>query len=63
MFELLLFWLLVGFAVVVGVSIVGYFVTRWLFIRTAEGMARQVDRRVGAAAARSFTNLANYAHE
>lgn len=61
MFEVLLWWLLAAFVLVVAVSIVGYVVARWLFIRTAERMAREVDRRVGAAAARTFTHLANYA--
>jgi hypothetical protein len=61
MLELLLWWLLAAFVFVVAVGVVGYLVTRWLFVRTAERMAREVDRRVGAAAARSFTHLANYA--
>lgn len=61
MLETLLWWLLAAFVLVVAVSIVGYVVARWLFIRTAERMAREVDRRVGAAAARTFTHLANYA--
>lgn len=61
MLELLLWWLLVAFVVVVAIGIVGYFVTRWLFVRTAERMALEVDRRVGAAAAHAFTRLANYA--
>lgn len=60
MIELLLGWLLVAFVVVVAISVVGYFVTRWLFVRTAERMAREVDRRVGAAAAHTFTRIANY---
>lgn len=61
MLETLLWWLLAAFVVVVAVSIVGYLVSRWLFVRAAERMAREVDRRVGAAAARTFTHLANYA--
>ena len=61
MLEVLLWWLLAAFVLVVAVSIVGYVVARWLFIRVAERMAREVDRRVGAAAARTFTHLANYA--
>ena len=61
MLETLLWWLLAAFVFVVAVSIVGYLVARWLFIRAAERMAREVDRRVGAAAARTFTHLANYA--
>lgn len=61
MLETLLWWLLAAFVFVVAVSIVGYLVARWLFIRSAERMAREVDRRVGAAAARTFTRLASYA--
>lgn len=61
MLELLWWWLLVAFVVAVALSIVGYFVARWLFVRTAERMAWEVDRRVGAAAAHAFTRLANYA--
>lgn len=61
MLEVFLWWLLAAFAFVVAVSIVGYLVTQWLFSRAAERMAREVDRRVGAAASRTFTHLANYA--
>jgi len=61
MLETFLWWLLAAFVFVLAVSVVGYLVLRWLFIRSAERMAREVDRRVGAAAARTFTHLANYA--
>jgi len=61
MFETLLWWLLAAFVFVLVVGVAGYVVARWLFIRTAERMAREVDRRVGGAAARTFTHLANYA--
>ena len=61
MLETFLWWLLAAFVFVVAVSIVGYLVSRWLFIRAAERMALEVDRRVGAAAARTLTHLANYA--
>lgn len=61
MLELLLWWLLAAFVVIVVIGAVGYIVARWLFVRTAERMAREVDRRVGAAAAHAFTRLANYA--
>lgn len=61
MLEIVLWWLLAAFVFVLVVGVVGYIVARWLFIRTAERMAREVDRRVGAAAARTFTHLANYA--
>jgi len=61
MLETLLWWLLAAFVFVIVVGLILYVVMRWLFIRTAERMAREVDRRVGAAAARTFTHLANYA--
>lgn len=61
MLETLLWWLLAAFVFVLVAGVVGYLVARWLFIRTAERMAREVDRRVGDAAARTFTHLANYA--
>ena len=61
MLELVFLWLVAAFIVAVVLGIVGYFVARWLFVRTAERMAREVDRRVGAAAAHAFTRLANYA--
>lgn len=61
MLEWLLWWLLAAFVFVLAVSAAGYIVARWLFIRTAERMAREVDRRVGATAARTFTRLAAYA--
>jgi len=61
MLELLVVWLLAAFVFVVAVSVVGYVVVRWLFVRTAEGLARQVERRVGVAAAHGLTRLANYA--
>ncbi len=61
MLETVLWWLLAAFVFVLVVGVVGYIVARWLFIRTAERMAREVDRRVGGAAARTFTHLANYA--
>lgn len=61
MLETFLWWLLAAFVVIAAIGVVGYVVARWLFIRVAERMAREVDRRVGAAAARTFTHLANYA--
>ena len=61
MLETLLWWLLAAFVFVLVVGAILYVVMRWLFVRTAERMAREVDRRVGAAAARTFTHLANYA--
>lgn len=62
MLELLLWWLLAAFVFVLAVSVIVYVVARWLFIRAAERMAVEVDRRVGAAAAHAFSHLANYAH-
>lgn len=61
MLETFVWWLLAAFVFVLAASVLGYAVTRWLFVRTAERMALEVDRRVGAAAARTFTRLANYA--
>lgn len=62
MLETILWWLLAAFAFVTVLGVVVYIVTRWLFIRTAERMAKEVDRRVGGVAAHAFTRLANYAH-
>ena len=61
MFETFWWWLLAAFVFALVASVIGYLVTRWLFVRTAERMASEVDRRVGTAAARTFTRLANYA--
>lgn len=61
MLETLLLWLLVAFIIAIVVGVVLYFVTRWLFLKTAERMARLVDRSVGGAAAHALTRLAAYA--
>lgn len=61
MFESLLFWLLAAFAFALVAGVLLYVVTRWLFIRTAEQVARQVDRRIGPAAARTVTRMAAFA--
>ena len=61
MFETFAWWLLAAFGFALVASVIAYLVSCWLFVRTAERMAREVDRRVGAAAARTFTHLANYA--
>lgn len=61
MFEALLFWLIVAFAVAVVLGVALYFVTRWLFVRAAERMARIVDRSVGGPAAHALTRLAAFA--
>ena len=61
MLELLLWWLFVAFVIAIVLGVVLYFVTRWLFMRTAERMAAIVDRSVGGAAAHAFTRLARFA--
>jgi hypothetical protein len=61
MFEQLLWWLIVGFAVAIVLGVVLYFVVRWVFMGTAERMARLVDRSVGGAAAHALTRLARFA--
>ena len=61
MLEALLFWLLIAFVIAIVLGVALYFVTRWLFMRTAEKMARVVDRTVGGAAAHTFTRLARFA--
>ncbi len=47
MLELLLWWLFVAFIIAIVLGVVLYFVTRWLFMRTAEKMAahRRSQRR------------------
>ena len=61
MLEALLFWLIVAFIIAIVLGVVLYFVTRWAFMRTAERMARIVDRSVGGAAAHALTRLARFA--
>ena len=61
MLEALLFWLLIAFVIAIVLGVALYFVTRWLFMRTAEKMAGVVDRTVGGAAAHTFTRLARFA--
>ena len=61
MLEALLFWLVVSFLIAIVLGVALYFVTRWLFMRTAERMARIVDRSVGGAAAHALTRLAKFA--
>ena len=48
MLETLLLWLTVAFVVVAVVSVLAFFVARALFISTAEGVSRTIDRRVAA---------------
>ncbi len=57
----LLAWLTVAFVLVTGLAFAGFFVTRWLFVATAERIARLIDRQVGGVAARGLTRLAVYA--
>ena len=61
MLEQLLWWLFVAFIIAIVVGVALYFVTRWLFMRTAEKMAAIVDRSVGGMAAQAFTRLAKFA--
>lgn len=61
MLEVLLFWLVGAFVIAVVLGVVLYFVTRWIFMGTAERMARVVDRSVGGAAAHALTRLAKFA--
>ena len=61
MLESLLLWLTVAFVVVTVGAVLGYFALRWVFMRTAEQMARMVDRSVGGAAAHALTRLAAFA--
>lgn len=61
MLETLLFWLFVGFVVAIVLGVILYFVVRWVFMGTAERMARLVDRSVGGAAAHALTRLARFA--
>jgi hypothetical protein len=61
MFEALLFWLVVAFIIAIVLGVALYFVTRWVFMGTAERMARIIDRSVGGAAAHALTRLARFA--
>lgn len=61
MLEALLLWLTLAFVASAALAVGGFFVARWAFIRTAERVSRTIDRRVGAAAARTLTRLGAYA--
>jgi len=61
MLETLLLWLTVAFLVVAALSVPAFFVTRRMFIRTAERVSRSIDRQVGGAAAHALTRLGAYA--
>lgn len=61
MLESLLQWLTIAFVVVAVLSFAGFFIARWMFVRSAERMADTIDRRVGGAAAGALTRLSAYA--
>jgi hypothetical protein len=61
MAENVLLWLTVGFVIVAALSAAGFLVVRWLFVRTAERVARSIEQRLGATGARALTRLAAYA--
>ena len=61
MLEALLFWLVVAFIIAIVLGVVLYFITRWIFMGTAERMARMIDRSVGGAAAHALSGLARFA--
>jgi len=61
MFETLFWWLLAAFVLVAVLGVVLYVTARWIFVRTAERMAREVDRRVGAVAAHTLSRMTTYA--
>ncbi len=61
MLEWLLPWMAVAFAVAAVLSVAGFFVARWMFVRTAEQVSQTIDRRVGATAAHALTRLGAYA--
>jgi hypothetical protein len=61
MLETLLLWAAVAFMVAAALSVAGFFVARWVFVRTAERVSHTIDRQVGAAAARALTRLGAYA--
>jgi hypothetical protein len=56
-----LLWLTVAFAVVIALSVAGFFVARALFMRSAERIAHLIHRQVGGAAAGALSNLSAYA--
>lgn len=62
MLEGLLVVLSVAFVVVTVLAVLGFLVARWIFVGTAERVARTIDRRVGGVAARGLTRLSVYAH-
>jgi hypothetical protein len=57
----LLLWLSAAFVIVAAVAVAGFFLVRWLFIRTAESVAATIDKRVGGATAHAVTRMAAFA--
>ena len=57
----LLLWLVVAFLFVAIVSVAGFVVARWLFVRAAERVSRTLDNQIGGLAARAVTRLGAYA--
>ncbi len=62
MLETVLLWLLAVSAVALAIAVAGYVALRWAFMRTAERMARLIDRRLGHAAAAAFTGIGRFAN-
>ena len=50
MLESILLWLTAAFVVVAALSVAGFFLFRWLFVRTAERMSQVIERQVGSLA-------------
>ena len=61
MLDNLLLWLTVAFVIVAGLAAAGFFLARWLFIRSAERVARSIEQRVGDAGAQALTRIGAYA--
>ncbi|MCC7123719.1 MAG: DUF4112 domain-containing protein [Acidobacteria bacterium] len=61
MIETVLLWLVAAFVIVAVLAVAGFFVTRWLFVRSAERVSATIDRRVGGLATGAFTRLGAYA--
>jgi len=59
--DTVLLWLAAAFVAVAVLSVVAFYVTRWMFVRAAERVSRTIDQRVGGAAAHALTRLASYA--
>jgi hypothetical protein len=61
MLESILVFLAFAFVLVLVIGVAAYFGLRWIFMRSAERMARIVDKSVGGVTARAFTRLARIA--